>query len=195
MEGINKRDMRLGERKLMGNGMYATITSYRNNVDMDIKFEDGSIRQGVTYQNFVNGKIASDTVRRKRGVERGHIAKMRTGEVAVMNNGLKAKIVKYEDAQDITVQFEDGSIKEHTTYHQFIYGGIASKNTTTILERNKKSRMGETRVMNNSLRARVKEYRNAGDIDIVFENGRIAQHVTYNNFKNGQVSDCGKKVV
>lgn len=151
MEGINKRNMRLGERKLMSNGMYATIISYRNNSDMNIKFEDGSIRQGVTYQNFVNGKIASDTVRRKRGVERGHIAKMRTGEVAVMNNGLKAKIVKYEDATDITVQFEDGSIKEHTTYHQFIYGGIASKSTTTTLERNRRSRLEETRVMNNGL--------------------------------------------
>ena len=49
---------RTGETKIMFNGMEATIVSYRDSHDIDVRFEDGSIRMGCAYKEFQTGHIA-----------------------------------------------------------------------------------------------------------------------------------------
>ena len=52
----------------------------------------------------------------------------RLGEERLMNCGLKAKIIRYRDHQDIDVEFEDGFISYNKTYRNFTLGRIGNKN-------------------------------------------------------------------
>ena len=47
----------IGEKRLMNNGQYAEIIGYKNNRNIDIKFEDGVIKKGVDYNAFKRGGI------------------------------------------------------------------------------------------------------------------------------------------
>ena len=49
----------------------------------------------------------------------------RTGETRINNQGLKMTIIEYINYNDITVQFEDGTIVEHRKYDAFQNGGIS----------------------------------------------------------------------
>lgn len=48
----------------------------------------------------------------------------RTGETRIMNNGLKATIIRYENNENINVQFENGQIAENVKYCKFQIGKI-----------------------------------------------------------------------
>ena len=43
----------------------------------------------------------------------------RLGETRMMNCGMKATIIRYENADDINICFEDGKVVEHKTYRAF----------------------------------------------------------------------------
>lgn len=51
------------------------------------------------------------------------------------------------------------------------------------------NRVGETNINNQGLKMTIIEYRNATDIDILFENGNIRQHMRYDHFKDGNIID------
>lgn len=48
----------------------------------------------------------------------------RVNEIRIMNNGLKATIIKYNNANNIDIQFENGQILKKIQYHRFKKGGI-----------------------------------------------------------------------
>lgn len=50
---------RIGEERTMNCGMKAKIIAYRNNKDIDVKFEDGYIIKNTIYGNFKRGKIGN----------------------------------------------------------------------------------------------------------------------------------------
>lgn len=56
-----------------------------------------------------------------------------------------------------------------------------------IKEELRNKRIGETRKSNENLTMTIIEYRNAKDMDVLFENGYIAKHVQYDKFKHGKV--------
>lgn len=62
-------------------------------------------------------------------------------------------------------------------------------------------RTGETRIMNNGLKAMIITYRDAKNIDVRFENGQILKNREYNGFKNGrikcpmQIEYCGEYAI
>lgn len=58
---------------------------------------------------------------KKRGVTYGN-KKDRLGETRMMNCGMKATIIRYENADDINICFEDGKVVEHKTYRAFKKG-------------------------------------------------------------------------
>lgn len=57
---------RIGETNTMSCGLKATITAYHNNVDIDVKFENGSIRTGVRYDKFKVGAVSPQKQHRQR---------------------------------------------------------------------------------------------------------------------------------
>ena len=51
----------------------------------------------------------------------------RLGETRTMNCGMEATIIRYGNATDIDVCFEDGAIVEHKVYNPFKKGEIAHR--------------------------------------------------------------------
>ena len=51
------KESRLGEERVNKAGRKMWIVAYRDSMDIDIKFDDGTVCRGRTYANFCNGRI------------------------------------------------------------------------------------------------------------------------------------------
>lgn len=56
----------------------------------------------------------------------------RVGEVNFSSSKEKMKIIAYKNARDVTVQFEDGTIKEHVEYAAFKKGWVKKPKSGTV---------------------------------------------------------------
>ena len=106
---------RIGETKKNNQDLIMTIIAYRNNRDIDIQFEDGTIVENRRYEHFLKGTIA-------------YPKEKRIGETKENNQGLKMTIIAYRNTKDINVQFEDGTIVENKQYGNFLRGTIVNPN-------------------------------------------------------------------
>lgn len=107
----------LGETRMMNCGMEATIIRYRNNADIDVRFEDGAVAVHKTYKTFKNGNIVNPNFKIS--------AEDRLGETQMMKCGMEATIIRYRNNMDIDVRFEDGKVVEHRGYGNLKKGKIA----------------------------------------------------------------------
>ena len=167
-------EVRLGETRKMNCGMEATIIRYGGATDIDVRFEDGAVAVHKAYGEFKKGGIAHPST----------TAKARLGETRMMNCGMKATIIRYENADDINICFEDGKVVEHKTYRAFKKGYIAHQNTNVPVE----ARLGETQMMNCGMEATIIRYENSRDIDVRFEDGKVVEHKAYDTFKKGEIA-------
>ena len=106
----------------------------------------------------------------------------RLGETRMMNCGMEATIIRYENSRDIDVRFKDGAIAKCKRYKEFKKGEIAHPSTTA------EARLGETQMMNCGMEATIIRYGRYDDIDIRFEDGAVVEHKAYDTFKNGEIS-------
>ena len=162
---------RLGETRMMNCGMEATIIQYKNAMDIDVRFEDGSVVEHKAYGNFKRGGIVNPNMKVS--------AKNRLGETRMMNCGMKATIIRYGNNGDIDVRFEDRTIAKRKGYGDFKKGKIANPNIKTSAE----NRLGETWMMNCGMEATIIRYGGYNDIDVRFEDGAVAKHKLYDPFK------------
>ena len=169
---------RLGETKMMNCGMEATIIQYKNAMDIDVRFEDGSMVEHKAYSAFKKGKIAHSNT------------KDRLGETRMMNCGMKATIIRYGGYNDIDVRFEDGKVVVNKAYRAFKRGEIANPNIRAFV----KDRLGETRIMNCGMKATIIRYNGVRDIDVRFEDGKVVVHKKYDRFKKGEIANPNTKV-
>ena len=88
------------------------------------------------------------------------------------------------------MRFEDGTVAEHKVYGAFKRGEIANTNIKASAE----NRLGETRMMNCGTEATIIRYGGATDIDVRFEDGAVAEHKVYGNFKRGEIANPDTKV-
>lgn len=107
----------------------------------------------------------------------------RVGMTLMMNCGMKAKIIKYENSMDIDVQFEDGTIVKHKGFGAFQKGGISNPNLL------KNKREGTSLKMNCGMRATIINYSNCNDINVQFEDGTIVKHKTFRCFQKGGIDN------
>ena len=194
LSGLNKyqtsfRDERIGESKIMNNGLKATIIDYNGRYKVTIQFEDGVILKDIHYSSFKKGEATHPTVKTPRK-RRAKIDALK-GIEGTMTNGMKATIIASRGSNDIDVQFEDGAIAEHRTYNAFRAGNIAHPNKFT-------SRIGETKVMNNGMECTLIAYRAHSDIDVRFADGTEVYNRNYAAFQQGSIlnpslSKIGKK--
>lgn len=109
----------------------------------------------------------------------------RIGEERIMNCGLSAKIIAYNNRRDITLRFADGSIRDNVEYKDFCKGKVLPIKRKRCDDG--ESRLNEECRMNCGLMARIIAYRTAKDIDVLFEDGSIREHVEYVHFVDGEV--------
>ena len=127
-EGTN----RIGEKRLQKCGYEATIVEYKCSRKLVVQFNDKNktLKKG-TYAKFRDGTLTLRFYPEKVGSNR-------IGESAVMNNGLRCTIIKYNRSDDIIVEFETGEQK-HTNYAAFSKHSIDNRNHNYAeIYRNKK---------------------------------------------------------
>ena len=165
---------RLGETRMMNCGMEATIIRYGKYIDIDVRFEDGTVVKHKSYGKFKKGEIANPNIKT--------FTEVRLGETRMMNCGIEATIIRYGRCDDIDVRFEDGAVAKNKAYGEFKIGKIAHPSTTA------ENRLGETRMMNCDMEATIIRYGNSKDIDVRFEDGTIAKCKMYGEFKRGKIA-------
>ena len=86
-------------------------------------------------------------------------------------------LISYKNVQDITIQFEDGTVIEHKRYDSFKKGSI--KYPINL-------KLGETIVVNN-MKMTIIKCKTYNDINIQLEDGTIIKHISYKSFKSGDI--------
>lgn len=169
---------RTGETRIAGCGLKMTIIAYRGVDDVDIQFEDGVIVEHKNYTSFNKGQISHPTRKTIRKHIDDHI-----GETAISSSGLSMKIIAFRDRKDIDVEFENGMIREHCTYHNFKKGSISPEKYLRGQQN-----VGKTNKNKNGMMMTIIKYRNKSDLDVQFEDGKIAEHRTMAAFRKGYLS-------
>lgn len=192
------REERIGEKKVMNNGLTAEVIEYRGSHDMDILFEDGGKRTGVSWRDFCIGSIAHPTIPGGNVSQRfstGSVAvpscyaRNHIGDKKIQNRGNEeAEIIEVKDANHITVKFKDGTIVKDRKYEDFIHGAIGKPGIPQLRRTLKNERLWTEKIMRNGMKAKIVRYGSANDIDIKFSNGTIVMHKTYANFCSGSVA-------
>ena len=178
---INYSEKYVGQTRTMNCGIKATIIAYRNRCDMDIKFENGIVREHVKMSCFQKGQIGPIP----RDKKMYYIGQTRT-----MSCGMKATIITYRGCDDIDVQFEDGSINKHKRTDAFQMGKIAHTSNHT-----KADYLGKTHTMKSGIKATIIKYRNVNDIDVQFEDNTIRKHMAIRNFNRGIIAHPNKNII
>lgn len=157
----------IGQTRMMNCGMTASIITYRNNNDIDVRFENDDIRKHMKMSSFKNGKIALESFDKRKT---DYINMTRT-----MNCGMKATIIEYRRCDDVDIQFENGTICQHKRFDAFLKGQI------------KRPYEGKTKMMNCGLKATIIQHNGCNDIDIKFEDGTICKHTTFKAFNRSSI--------
>lgn len=100
---------KINSTSIMNCGMKASIIAYRNAKNIDIQFEDGTVREHVTMGNFKRGLIPNPNLKSSQAI----------GLSKIMNCGMKATIIAYRNRSDMDVQFDDDTICEHVRMYHF----------------------------------------------------------------------------
>ena len=107
---------------------------------------------------------------------------------------MEAKIIAYRGTNDIDVQFADGTIVKHKTYHNFMEGKIANINICKKRTHEASlKRTGEKRIMNCGMEAEIICYRSSTDIDVRFADQTIIKNKSYGSFVRGCISNPNLK--
>lgn len=110
---------RVGEEKIMSNGQSSKIIRYGYCDDIDIQFEDGTIKT-TTYGRFSSGHVENPNINNSP-------TKYRVGYVKKNKQGILMKIVEYLNCDNIVVEFQDEHLTRiNTTYGHFKIGDITN---------------------------------------------------------------------
>lgn len=101
----------LHEKRKMNNGLVAEIVRCNGKKDIDVIFENGNRVNNRTYYDFERGKISDCSLKDKR-----------QGSIVTLNCGIKVKIIEYRSKKDITIQYEDGIVRNISAISVFEKG-------------------------------------------------------------------------
>ncbi len=181
---LKHRKQHVGETRAQNCGMKCTIIKYTSWPDITVKFTDGTIIEHRTYGNFKNGQINNTNI--DPDILRVAQRKLRINETHMQKCGMKCTIIKYIKADDITVQFTDGTIVEHKTYYSFVHGGIQNPKMVDhhmrIMLELQRQRIGETRMQNCSMECTITEYIRHDNITVRFIDGTTLKCKKYAEF-------------
>ena len=152
---MKKKEERIGETRRMKNGMLFFITTYRNCLDMDGVFENGVIREHVSYVNFKKGYISLKKKKKDLSEER--------------NGGYKC----------IRVTFEDGR-ETHTSYDAFKkeavkYPDITPASVKKLLNVYKDTKDGR--------RIALTDFNGYNDVTVKYEDGEVLEHIRFKDYR------------
>lgn len=110
----------VGQSRKMKDGLITTVIECRKCDNLVIEWHDHTTLSRVELKEWEAGTIRKPIKREKVNYGRKYI-----GQTRVMNCGKKATVIAYQNSNNITVQFEDGWIKEHCRIDKWRQGKIA----------------------------------------------------------------------
>lgn len=161
----NEKKNRVGETVNI-NGVICTIINYRNRKDIDVQLPNGLILEHRKYEKFKSGSIDVSSC----------IRESKLGETNTNKEGLNMTIVRYQNKNDIDIQFDDGTILK-TYYNSFLDGTVKYP----------KKYLGETLEHHNGLMMTCTRYKDSSDIDVEFEDGYVVKNIEYRRFAEKNV--------
>lgn len=167
----SKREERIGERRQMSDGSFATIKEYYNCTKILVEFDNGTIKKS-SYKNFVDGSISGITKN-----------KIKVGDIYYNYKGLRMKIIEVLGNRSIVI-FDDGAKKECDNY-SLLKGSVLHPS-----ESRKFVKVGDIFYTNAGLRVRVLEVLGQRSL-IVFDDGS-KRECSNNSLKNGCVAHPSK---
>lgn len=108
-----------------------------------------------------------------------------TGVTNINKHGLKMKVIKYVNSDEIYVNFLKYNEIKRTTSANFRKGAVKSEK---YIEEKHNSKIGEIKFNNKGEEMRIIKFRKNNDIDIVFPKfNEVVEHVQYSHFKSGNI--------
>lgn len=159
---MNDTSRFIGQTYVNKYGQKMKCIAYRDTNDIDIQFEDGTIVKHRKYYNFKHGHVKNPN---------GHL-----GEVSINSDGHKMKIIRYDNSDDVTVQFEDETIVKHKTYTNFKSGSI----------RNPNIHVGEKYQLRDGRIATIKKF-SQYNVTIQLSDGQVVSNVGYKTLQRGSL--------
>ena len=170
---------RVGKVRTNNDGKTMKIVSYNSASDISVEFDDGTVVPHRTYQQFLRGAIENpnDNYRTRRvGLENVSV----TGE--------RMKIIAYRGSKNVDVMLEDGTVLRDQWFDRFLAGvTIPPERRRSALDYSPENRIGETSRANSGQMMTIIRYRDAKDMDVMFEDGTEACGIAYSHFKEGRV--------
>lgn len=108
---------RVGTTIKMKNGLCATCVDWKSDNSFHIKFEDGFVVYVIKWDDFINGTAIQKYETNKKMQMTG-----------IAKNGQKMWIKQYNGWDDVTVQFDDGTVVEHQRFEKFKNGDVVNPN-------------------------------------------------------------------
>ncbi|MBQ8218308.1 MAG: hypothetical protein IJZ79_03290 [Bacilli bacterium] len=181
---------RTGEIRTASNGMKMTVIKGDNGHDnLIIQFEDGVVVGPCRWEFFDIGYISHPTIKPLYQQTRN-----KNGIVSISKQGQYMIIIDSSRGyHDLTIQFEDGTIKEHVRFNNFEKGEVLNENLPIInkaninaLEKARTKWLGQQRRAKCGLMMIIIDYDTAAKVTIRFESGAIVHKSCY-NFDSGMV--------
>ena len=178
IENPNKKCSRIqnkyeiGYTKTAFNGMKMTVIEEISALKLKIRFEDGTERI-VRRDSFTRGYVKNPNLPAWRKSYVGIEGTASTGQKMVIIDDSKG-------ASALTVQFDDGTIKENVTYGNFTQGYVS--NPVRPGKFKAWSREGLEKRIKNGLNAKVVKYNRSDNVIVEFEDG-VQVTTSWNQFK------------
>ena len=169
-----KKETYIGMSKQMNNGHNCTIKKVYGYQSIEVEFDNGVIAIS-SIDKFQKGKIGFPMEYKRSS----HI-----GEQVRQKNGLMATVTEYINKNNITLEFEDGTIRRNAAYASFKNGIVGLRQSHYKQD----IRVGTTYPQKNGLLFTITEYRSATDISGTFETGEVREHIPFYDIEKGDVS-------
>ena len=186
---VNKHDaqvLRVGEKRTMLCGEEAEIVEYADSMHIVVRFPNGE-RLTTSYKIFAAGELRPSYIGKnyKQQQISAEAKEGAVGATRIASNGQEMTIIAYRNANDIDIQFRDGTVVKHKRIHNFMMGKIQNpnqKNKGTVLHE------GERGVNTQGCAMTIKRYDDWNHITVVFDDGTEVES-TYGQFKKGKLEN------
>ena len=115
------KDERLGVKRINRQGLKMEVVEYNNTHHIVVQFEDGK-KVSTEWRSFENNTVVNPNF---KSPKESHIRTDRIGEIKTNHQGCTMEIIKYNHANNITVQFDNNPFNTvKTSYKSFKEGNI-----------------------------------------------------------------------
>lgn len=158
-------------------GLKIKCIDYINSSNIIVEFEDG-FRRSTDLYYFLNGHVS-----KRNKIVKNLDKESRIGLKNRNNSGELMTIVGYRGANDIDIEFEDGTILTERQFSSFKSGEVSKIHKSEL----KDIRIGEKRKSKCGLMMEIINYKSHRNIDVRFEDGTIVKGKRYSDFCIGEI--------